>query len=542
MKLNNAINIVTLFFVGLMIILPAQPVAANRQGAFLYERFTPPVIFNDGQDSTTLEIFTTGENIANVNLRPDGGNSWFPMYNDGTHGDKQANDAIYTLDQITTSFAPVKFELWIYNVMGWTSLEAQITYTNDQEPDIIYLSPMVVDSRVSFPSAQIGEGLYATEYALFISDQQGDIFHSEPYPAVDQEIDFSVATRKFYSIYPDEFDFLVVIPTHRNYRSSYGYLEGPVPFEITVRTPAKGIGEQDFNDAVLYGSQGRLLSVVYHSAGYGSVLTHEIGHTWSAYVGFDSGLLHPDRPFHWTENTDIGGIMSEYIVPPNNQNVSEYSTGTYYLQANVDGTFQMYDAQSDKANDVYAPLELYLMGLVPPEEVPPVNVLINPDYSNPEMVTAEQINTYTIQDIIAQSDSARIPAYPEAQKAFNIGFIFFSDQEFSPAELAWGSMVARGFSAQESVGVNNFYTATGGRATLNAHLPDWGIPANLPPYSVPQTGQENVTQPTQPPDPAVEAQKTPTQQMPNNIPCLPGLILPVLLFLFITLATRLIAL
>ena len=70
----------------------------------------------------------------------------------------------------------------------------------------------------------------------------------------------------------------------------------------------------------------------------------------------------------------------------------------------------------------------------------------------------------------------REPAYPDAPRDFNIGFIFFADQGFSAAEVAWGSLVAREITMDDSDSIETFYGATGGLGTLNSRLADWGIP------------------------------------------------------------------
>ena len=145
----------------------------------------------------------------------------------------------------------------------------------------------------------------------------------------------------------------------------------------------------------------------------------------------------------------------------------------FNIRSNPDGSFRLVDAHGYKS---FIPLDLYLMGLIPPEEIPPVHLLIDPDFSDPEHVTAQEIKTHTYNDLLDMAGGRRDPAYPDARREFNIGFIFFSDRKFSDAEIAWGSMVASEVALQESDSINTFYRATGGRATLNARLADWGIP------------------------------------------------------------------
>jgi hypothetical protein len=244
-----------------------------------------------------------------------------------------------------------------------------------------------------------------------------------------------------------------------------------------VKTPAQGIGLNDFNETEQFGSDGRLLSVVYHSAGYGAILTHEIGHIWSAYAGDNFGLLGAEPCLcHWIANTDIAGIESNYVITPNWE--------IYLLKDLGNGTFKGYDPQVDSASRKFSPLELYMMGLISPEDVSPIHLILGPNYTNMQMVTGD-VRTITIDQIIVE-EGLRVPTYPHAPKEFNVGFIYFSNRDFSPAELAWGSMIASAYTSKGTFQfMNTFYNATGQRATLNAHLSDWGVPVGLAPYQVP---------------------------------------------------------
>lgn len=347
------------FFVVLASSLGLQSSAqASQAGAYLYTRTTPSVIYADEQDSATLEIFTTNQNVAEVSLRSLKGGDWLPLYDDGTHGDRIDGDGVYTLEGVTTSTLPP--DMWLFQDMAGTAdFDIQVTYTNDRPPDTGFAHIRVVDPSIHFPAerAAPAPNMVASEYALFVADPEGQIFNGEPYPAVDQYINLSTATRMFYSVYPDEFDFLVVMPIHPNYRPTYEYSEGPVPFETTVRAAAQNIGLDDYyiDETVDYGSQERLLSVVYHSAGYGSLLTHEIGHTWGVFIGDEQGLQ--DQKYmtaHWNTNSDIGGIMGMYVTPYSDDPATEIDRSSqglpvnFFLQVNPDGSFRLVDAHGYK--------------------------------------------------------------------------------------------------------------------------------------------------------------------------------------------------
>jgi uncharacterized protein (TIGR03437 family) len=72
-----------------------------------------------------------------------------------------------------------------------------------------------------------------------------------------------------------------------------------------------------------------------------------------------------------------------------------------------------------------------------------------------------------------------VPAFP-AQKDFNLAFVAVKNKPFTPAEFAFFSLVARYFASRDrgEFAATPFYTATGGRATLNPNLP--AVPARVP--------------------------------------------------------------
>lgn len=508
------------------------PTRASQAGAYLFARATPSVIFADGQDSAKLEIHTTNQNIAEVIISSYKTGETLPLFDDGTHGDRLAGDGIYTLDGITTNTLPP--DMWLFQgKAGSSDYDFQITYLDGSSPDSGFGFINVVTPGTDFPADQVAANMVASEHALFVADREGMIFNGEPYPVVDDYINLGAATRMFYDVYPDEFDFLVVMPIHPNYRPSYEYIEGPVPFATTVRPAAENIGVDDYyiDTSIDYGSPERLLSVIYHSAGYGSLLTHEIGHTWGVFIGEGEGLQDQEyMTAHWNAYSDLGGLMGMYVTPYADDPATEMDRSSqglpvnFNLQANPDGSFRLVDAHGYKK---FIPLDLYLMGLIPPEEIPPVHVLTNPDFSDLEHVTAQQVKTYTYQEVVDMAGGPRQPAYPEARRDFNIGFIFFSDQDFSVAEIAWGSIVAREVTLQESDSINTFYRATGGLATLNSRLADWGIPdlsatADTITAASPTATQEAIVLGSDDTAPSVPEEQAPSAQPAEDTSTEPG--------------------
>lgn len=472
MKIRKFLSVCLCLLNLLVSLIPGEIAVAQ---ANIYYRFSPTAIYDDGQDSTTLEIYTGGGSIANVTLKPEFVDQ--PVLNlvdDGTNGDRSAGDGVYTLGGITTDMFPED----VISVMQWDAsgqnaaistiwLNAEIAYTSGQSEFISFIELKILSSQIVFPAEKVGNGLYATEYAFFIVDPVGETYTGS-FPNI-TEYNGPAIAKKFYSIYPDEFDFI-------NFMVVRGDL-GMKAHSGGLFTPADNIGLGRVDYTAEYGSQGRLLTMTYSSF---SFLNHEIGHTWAAFLGVEQGI---STGVHWTGNTDISGIMSEGY---------ETTDDLFFFRPNGDGSYR-----GGYFEEVFVPLELYLMGMLPSDEVPDVHVLINPDTTDPERVTAQRVDTYTIDDIIATVGGPRQPAYPDAQTDFNLATIFISDSAFSPAEFAWFTYHSRCFMAREACNDDNFYAATGGRGTVNTRLADWGIP-NIQAV-VPTTAQ--VAAPTQPAQP-----------------------------------------
>lgn len=469
----NRIFFVIVIFISLLFFLSSVRLAVAQ--ADFYYRFSPTAIYNDGQDSTTLEVYTSGRNIASVTIKPEYGDSpILQLYDDGSHGDVVAGDGVYSLAGITPAMFPddVLFPM-MYDENDMLALAniwllIEVAYSGGAGSDFIYGAGIqVVADDIQFPAQAVGDGLFATEYAFFIVDPAGETY-SGSFPNITDYHGPTIA-KKFYSVYPDDFDFI-------NFMVVRGDL-GMKAHSGGLRDPAKNIGRDRVDYTAEYGSRGRLLTMSYSDF---VILNHEIGHTWAAFLGEQQGI---SNGVHWTGNTDISGIMSEGF---------ETSDGLYFFRPNEDGTFK-----AGYSGDTFSPLELYLMGMLPPEEVPDVHVLINPDLSNLERVTAQSVETYPIEDIMALAGGVREPAYPNAQTEFNLAMIFLSDSTFSPAELAWFTYQSQCYMAHNDCGQGNFFYATGGRGTVNTRLADWGIPnvqSSVPASPPPETAQ--ITPPT----------------------------------------------
>jgi hypothetical protein len=450
-----------------------------------WTRATPSVVWwNDPNSTTTLEVHIIGRNdVARVWLTRLGTNDYMgraELFDDGTHGDQQAGDNVFTLSNV---HLPHGNTLPQRGWNCWTSW-VHVGLIDGMEMQTYGTTVGWVDQKYKdiFETIELAPGLSATAYAFFIEDSNYEVMDNYPISTVYCGFEFFEATRKLYSVLPDAFDMAQVMPGMRILRPDD--LEENVPYNVRVSNAVEHIGLIMKDNTAIYGSAGRLKSVIYQSFASTGVFDHEIAHTWGAAIGQSLGLT--DGP-HWNEMTDICGQLGNYYFDPSG-NIGRFS----YLG---DGTWE-FIPNSDVLP--YCPLELYMMGLIPPEEVPPIHILHSPDTNDLEHITAASYETITIEDIITAEGGERIPSVAESQKDFNLAFIVTQDIPYNDAAYAFFSLMSYELTSKDGpeshVSLAPFYWATGGRASLETRLP-----VDLPePHGLPGMADPNEAETIQP--------------------------------------------
>lgn len=256
--------------------------------------------------------------------------------------------------------------------------------------------------------------------------------------------------REFYKSHGDDFDSLILFT---NFESDLD-LFGVLAFAVPVRNEVLGIGSGYTGNGIFpifdhtddYGSQGRLrtflvmknlkvwsdnpLENVSGSATSTlSVVAHEFGHGWGIDINpiqlLGRGFVHWNFFLH-TAGSFMGGND---------------------IRDNGDGTFTTLAPK-----DIYGPLDLYLMGLLKPEDVPPTFLVVDPydidipppfddpslwgnlRFLNPmaDVTFRGEKEEVTIEGIIA-ANGERIPDAGSSQKDFRVAFILLTMGESTPA-------------------------------------------------------------------------------------------------------------
>lgn len=273
--------------------------------------------------------------------------------------------------------------------------------------------------------------------------------------------DVAGAVRQLYHYLPDVYDFVQIVYTLPSYPGNR--------YHSVVRNDVSGIGMPMVDVSASYGSRGTLLGInVYpidtlFDAGE-LTFSHETGHQWIN--SLENEVLQPGP--HWPPSSMASGIMGfnltggiggefPFVVEPS-------GSGEARIRPRLDpATFSDFD--------------LYLMGLIPPEDMEE-GLVLDAIPCAPCTVAARPV---TIQEIIHRH-GPRVPSHESSQKSFRVATIVVSrDRPLHDDELALlEHFAARGeareplrFASGLARGMTNpFFVATRGRATVDLRLGD----------------------------------------------------------------------
>lgn len=194
-----------------------------------------------------------------------------------------------------------------------------------------------------------------------------------------------------------------------------------------------------------------------------SQIGHEMGHRWAAFVSAKvNGETIVLGPTHWAR-----GLQAQVVFPYSR--VSEASAmGGGVWQDNLDGTFTQLD------DDYYVPatgwsaLDLYLMGLAGPSEVPDFFILRNlvpagRDGNGRPIFKADRTKV-TVQDVIAV-EGPRLPDVEHSQRKFNTGMVMVVEHGAKPSK----ELLERTAGIREKW-IEYFSITTGRRASMTAEV------------------------------------------------------------------------
>ena len=283
-------------------------------------------------------------------------------------------------------------------------------------------------------------------------------------------------TNNFYQFFTDDYDFINLVyplPSANNNR-----------FHQIVKNDVDGIGTAKVDSSHLFGSSGKLqginvypISTSFDLAETGSI--HEIGHQWINY------LNHPSFDnvggAHWPISSLARGVMG-FNDPNNGQGLNF----PFELIPVGDGDYLL---QLTELLREYTDLDLYLMGLLPKEQVGSHIVFENQNQNVCGGCILEgPVDVITVDDVIAV-EGPRIPDASSSQKEFRVATIIVSGERLLNDEemTFFDHFAARGeatqplpFTSGRSGGITKpFFVATQGLGTLETSIP--GVNCELSP-------------------------------------------------------------
>ncbi|HEY6445626.1 MAG TPA: hypothetical protein VIY53_04145 [Acidobacteriaceae bacterium] len=190
-----------------------------------------------------------------------------------------------------------------------------------------------------------------------------------------------------------------------------------------------------------------------------SQIGHEMGHRWSAFVQAKvNGETIELGPTHW----DMG--LQARVPFPYQRPTEASAMGGGVWQDNFDGTFTQLDDNYYVPATGYSYLDLYLMGMLGPSEVPDFFILRNlkpagKDANGHPIFKADRTKI-TIQDVIAV-EGPRLPDVDHSQRDFNTGMVMVVEHGRAPS----AALIERTNGIRERW-MDYWTTVTGHRSTM----------------------------------------------------------------------------
>jgi hypothetical protein len=280
-----------------------------------------------------------------------------------------------------------------------------------------------------------------------------------------------------------DIDFLVLLTTF-DFTLPEAGAQG---FYLGVKNDVQGINQAIFDNSSLFGSLGRLQGTIdmgnvtaLAAAPYGpkldqtvTTLNHELMHRFGAYVRFknpngtlNTALLGRDSA-HWSYLLDTQGSIMY------GNGWKENGNGTFTSIAKMDG---------------YSPLDLYLMGMIPKEQVPQILLIDNPAIDKTQLpllgaTISGTAKTVTIEDIIA-AEGARVPDAASSPKRFNVWFVLLT----RPGDSATAAVQA--IETVRTAFAGRFAELTWGIGGLNGVAPSLAVQVDSPSDGATITGPD----------------------------------------------------
>ena len=366
----------------------------------LYVQFTPPVLNKDAPVPIKVEVkYDTPQakvvlhlnfNASDMALTPDAAKKVFT----GTIPPAALTTGLSDADVFRKLFGQIKVTTaGVEEAGGWLI------------GDIVTSAVPAVAPTVLAADVQFTEHLVNIVFPL--AEKWADV-----------NLQLTAICQKFYQHFDDEYDFLQIVLARTHFETRF---HGP------TRNSTQGIGKSIGSIDVQYGSGGRLLGITVfpYASGFDAgapTMLHELGHQWISQLKF---APLADAVPHWPLS-DLATDIMGFTIKANGSGQFDFT-----LQPLGNGDYQKVpDASPKKFSD----LSLYLMGMIPANQVGPHFVFV--DQAQPiDLPTLKgPVTTVTINDVIA-NEGPRVPDASQSQKRFRCATILVSKGAFAPPDM-----------------------------------------------------------------------------------------------------------
>jgi hypothetical protein len=425
----------------------------------VYQQSEPAVVIPGKTDTYLLQVLAVGatrvtfESVLTPGTEVD-------MKDDGTGGDRVAGDGLYSISLPVAPYLALLrdddvFRLFIGYMRPYGGTAAPSRYNTFID---------VFGSQVpSFPVTRDAPDMQHTDYLVNFTMPSAFPPASDPrsFP------DASAVTSRFYSMFPDDVDIINVV-----YFPSYFLNRSHDP----LRNAVKGVGLPLFDNSQKYGSVARLKGISYfpltgYYDGANVGFQHELTHQWVNFMNvppFASGIPH------WPYSTMASGLMGVSLPP-----TGEGGTFPCLIVPDSTGVHLVFNPDQPVHND----LDLYLMGLLPPEQVGEQIVLNVTSFPGCNATFSEGSFTRVhVEDLISNpSIGPRDPDSTKAQKTFRTATILVTrDELLSPEAMSLYSLFTQRAELTTPTAIHEglvkavakpFALSTRGLGTLVSRLP-----------------------------------------------------------------------
>lgn len=436
------------------------PAAKAGEPDLVWTEFVPIVLAPGRTEPVVLRAMATGA-PSSLRLTLSNGGGDITLLDNGAAPDAVAGDGIYSVTLAASAILsrnvpervgrPVLGQLRA--VVGSSVGSTALNVIADVAPADLPNYPVAL--RIGAP--------FAYKFSPYVVTWQDDAFHAD--------LDYAAVTQRILPRLGDHFDFVDIVSVTRGYSENR--------FHGRVRNAITGIGVPVSSNGAAFGSPARLQgftlfpNLTFYDP-QARAYNHEIGHQW---INALAGVFADGSGAHWPPGPIASDVMG--LSGSGGQGIS-LSCRLTRSGGSVNGTPAV-------NSSLFNPYELYLMGLVPPSQVPTSfqfsdaaaarALIAGGNWCRPGIPLA--VSEVDVQQIIG-ANGARSPNAAQSQKFFKVLTVapsrgrMLDDHELR--YLTWLTQrgerdpslpVASGLALESGA---SFFLATGGRARLEFRL------------------------------------------------------------------------